>query len=117
MDEFSSPEFLQPFRCDVFPERDRARLAPVGELDLAVADHMEAEARGLWRSGRRLLVIDLRGLSFIDSSGVRMLLGLCADARDGLRLELIPGAPAVQRVFELTGTLEALPFAAFERVR
>ena len=62
-------------------------------------------------SDARQIVLDLRELTFIDSSGVRMI--VCADLRsrqDGDRLRLIRGGARVQRVFELTGVLERLPF-------
>ena len=62
-------------------------------------------------SDARQIVLDLSGLTFIDSSGVRMI--VCANLRsrqDGDRLRLIRGGARVQRVFELTGVLERLPF-------
>jgi anti-anti-sigma factor len=56
-------------------------------------------------------VLDLRGVSFIDSTGLRLALDLDAAARgDGFRVELIPGPPQVQRIFDLTGALDQLPF-------
>jgi anti-anti-sigma factor len=51
-------------------------------------------------------------LTFIDSTGLRLVLEWDSVARrDGLRLRLRPGPPAVQRVFEVTGVIERLPFA------
>lgn len=69
------------------------------------------------RAGVEHLVLDLRGLSFIDSSGVRLAFDLHTEAAgDGLRLELVPGPPNVQRIFELTGTHDRLPFVTPERI-
>src|SRR6185295_2961071 len=49
-------------------------------------------------------VIDLRGLTFIDSSGVSGVLGAARRSRDaGGRLVCVPGPPSIRRVFELTG--------------
>jgi hypothetical protein len=62
----------QPVRCDVVDEPGRVRVAPVGELDLLTAEPLVQTVRELRRSGVEHLVLDLRGLSFIDSSGVRL---------------------------------------------
>ncbi len=99
------------FRCDVEPERDRVRVVLTGELDLATVEPLEREVDSLLGSGFRWIVLDLRGLTFLDSSGLRYLLTLADGARnDGFRLELIQGGDSVRRLFELTGTQDALPF-------
>jgi anti-anti-sigma factor len=57
------------------------------------------------------VVIDLGGLTFIDSSGLRVLLLADARARErGYELVLLPGQETVQRVFEMTGALDVLRF-------
>lgn len=100
-----------PFRYEVFPERDRVRVAPEGELDAAVVDELAEQMQVLRRSGFTWLVLDLRALTFIDSTGLRLVLAVAAAASsEGARLQLLRGPPAVQRIFELTGTLEQLPF-------
>jgi anti-sigma B factor antagonist len=59
------------------------------------------------------VIIDLRGLTFMDSSGVDLLAALATQAkRDGWQLSLIQGAPAIRRVFALTGALSQLPFTS-----
>ncbi len=99
------------FRCDVEPDRDRARVVLTGELDLAGVEPLEREIDSLLGSGFRRIVVDLRGLTFLDSSGLRYVLTLARSAsEDGFRLELIQGGDAVRRLFELTGTQDALPF-------
>jgi anti-anti-sigma factor len=78
--------------------------APRGDLDLAVADAFERQIRELGREGR-IVVIDLRGVDFLDSSGLRSLLALRNDAkRNHHQLVLVPGPPPVRRVFHLTAT-------------
>jgi anti-anti-sigma factor len=92
-------------------EGTAATVRVVGALDLAtvpVLDDQLAELRG---TGFRRLVLDLRGLDFIDSTGLRCILRYDAEARqDGFSIALIQGPPAVQRVFVLTGTTDYLPF-------
>jgi len=88
------------------------RVAPVGELDLVGTPRLEQTIRDLLASGFDRLVVDLTNVEFIDSTGLRLLLALQASADEGtLALEIRPGPPAVQRIFELTGTLHTLTFA------
>jgi len=84
-----------------------------GELDLDGAERVAVELQRAEATDVRRIVLDLSGLRFIDSSGIRLI--LAADARsrtDGDRLALIRGPRPVQRVFELTGVTERLPFVA-----
>jgi anti-anti-sigma factor len=83
-----------------------------GELDLANAEDLARELRRVEGTDALSIVLDLSGLQFIDSTGVRVLLQAHARSRaDSNRLALLRGPRAVQRVFELTGILERLPFA------
>ncbi len=75
-------------------------LAVRGELDLSEASRLEQELAAVERNGPKTLVIDLRGLSFIDSSGLRVILEADVRARhDGRRLVLVPGPEQVHRIF------------------
>ena len=99
------------FRCEVARDDATATVLPIGELDIDTMPILRAWCARLRGDGMRHLVVDLRQLEFIDSSGVRCILDLASEARlDGFSLALIPGSRAVQRVFELTGTTTALPF-------
>src|SRR5690242_14722074 len=99
------------FSCEVVPERDHVRVAPVGELDMASCPALEQTIRELRDAGSDYIVLDLRQLRFLDSTGLRLLLGLSAAARENShRLELIEGPPQVQRVIQLTRTRSVLPF-------
>jgi len=79
-----------------------------GQLDIATVSSARDRIAKLKRSGGHL-VLDLRGLSFIDASGLNLVLGLAAEStRDGWDLSVIPGSSVVQRIFQLTGTEGAL---------
>jgi len=81
-----------------------------GELEISTVPIARNRMADLTHEGSDL-VLDLRGLSFIDSTGLQFVLRLAADStRDGWNLSLIPGASVVQRVFQMTGTEERLPF-------
>jgi anti-sigma B factor antagonist len=59
----------------------------------------------------RRTVVDLRGVTFIGSTGVTAMLDAHARAQaDGLALTVVPGVESVQHVFELTGTARILSF-------
>lgn len=106
------------FACQVTPERDRVRVAPIGELDMATTPRLEASVRELREAGFDHVILDLGRLSFIDSTGLRLILTLDAAARaDALHLELLPGPPEVQRIFEITDTTSRLPFRTNGRAR
>ena len=105
------PSHPERFDCEVEPERDGVRIAPSGPLDMATAPLLEARLAELRDAGHRRLIVDLRRLDFIDSTGLRLLLARDAEARqDGFSFALIAGPPRVQRLFELTRTLDVLPF-------
>jgi anti-anti-sigma factor len=96
---------IAQFTVEVVHERDAVVIAPRGELDLATVDALDASVRDARAAGAADIVIDLRGLTFVDSSGLRLLLQLRNDARrTARRLRLVPGSDEVQRLFALTRT-------------
>lgn len=98
-------------RCEVAPERDVVHVRPIGSLDLATVLSLEQQLEELREAGFRRLIVDLGGLRFMDSTGVHLALRWHAAAQqDGFEIGFAPGPRAVQRVFELTGTIEHLPF-------
>jgi anti-sigma B factor antagonist len=93
---------LAPFRVDVHPERDFVRVAAVGELDVATVPELQAQISALRAAGFARLVLDLRQLTFMDSSGVALILDEDRAARrNGRDFSLISGSPTVQRVLTL----------------
>lgn len=95
----------EPLSLTVAADHPEAAVVAVGDLDVASAELLEREVRELQRSGFEDIVIDLRGVTFLDSRGLRVLLGLRNDAkRNDHRLALVPGPVTVQRIFRLTAT-------------
>jgi anti-anti-sigma factor len=101
---------IEPFHCNVISEGDHVIVAPHGELDMATVGAIEAELMRVRRSGADHVVLDLGGLTFMDSSGLNLVSRWVAESSDGFRFELEPGPPAVQRVFELAAMTGRLPF-------
>lgn len=82
-----------------------ARVALRGELDRATAPLLEESLAPLESNGFTSIMIDLRDLKFIDSSGLRALLAASQRAEtNGHRLLLVGATPGARRLFELTGT-------------
>jgi anti-sigma B factor antagonist len=89
---------------DRLDEGDAAVLALRGELDVEAGPQLrEALLEAIGEGGRRV-VVDLEGVSFIDSAGLGVLVGGLKRARsnDG-ELVLVCTARTVLRVFEITG--------------
>ena len=74
-----------------------------GELDLATADRLWTQVEPLIQPDVRI-VLDASGMTFLDSSGLRVLLLMHNGATaGGGTLLLVAPPPAVQRVLDLAG--------------
>jgi anti-sigma B factor antagonist len=105
-----------PFGCTVHAQDDVVTITPTGELDVGTVPLLEAAMSYHRDLGISTLVVDLRGLTFIDSSGVHLLLRWARDAARGrYELRVIPGSERVQLVFAMTGVLGALGLEARSR--
>jgi anti-sigma B factor antagonist len=82
-----------------------------GELDLVstqLLDDAIAHVDAITIDG---ITLDLGKVEFIDSTGVRAVLTLRERCRQrGTEFQIVPGPPAVQRVFDVTGLCDVLPF-------
>jgi anti-sigma B factor antagonist len=84
-------------------------IALAGEFDLSGVQEFEAELYRLEAEAPGVLVVDLTGLEFMDSSGLRSLVMADQRAREAQRrLAIVPGRPTVRRVFEITALDERL---------
>jgi anti-anti-sigma factor len=79
------------------------RLVLSGELDLASVEELQSKLKQLEAGEPQLLVLDLRGLEFMDSTGLRTVIAADARARErGGRLVIVRARDEVDRVFRLT---------------
>jgi anti-anti-sigma factor len=82
---------------------DAAWVNVAGELDIATTPRLEQALREP-ELQVRLVVLDLRDVAFMDSSGVHAIVDASLRAREvDHRLFLLRGSPGVDRVFTLTG--------------
>jgi anti-anti-sigma factor len=85
------------------------RLVLSGELDIATAPQVEEELERLEPDTPRVLILDLRGLDFMDSTGLRTVVAADTRAREaGRRLVVVRGSAAVDRIFSVTHLDERL---------
>ena len=80
-----------------------------GDLDIATLVEAEDAVAAAEREAPDVLVVDLSGLAFLDSSGVRLVLQAEARARAaGRRLAVVLGTGRALRLFEVLGLLNRL---------
>jgi anti-sigma B factor antagonist len=89
-----------------------AVIAATGELDLSGAALLQVEIDRLAEDGELGgVVLDMRGLEFMDSSGLRLVVLADMQAREaGRRFALVRGDETVHRVFEITRMSDRLEF-------
>ncbi len=84
-----------------------AEVALSGELDISTYEDALAQLAAAERSAPELLVVDLAGLRFVDSTGVRLILSADERAREtGRRLALRLGDGSARRVFTALGLVD-----------
>jgi anti-sigma B factor antagonist len=93
-----------------YRESECVRVEVSGELDLSSALVFEEALRRVEDDAQpELLVLDLRALKFMDSTGLRLILSANARAVNQDRtLAIIEGGEAIKRILRLTGVLERL---------
>ena len=92
-------------------EGDVVRVCPFGEVGAGTVGPIRERLEHVTASGARRVVLDLRGVTFLDSAGLNLALEADAASRaQGCEFGLIGGPANVQRVFDLTGARARLPF-------
>jgi anti-anti-sigma factor len=99
------------FRCETGRAGDTDWVRPVGELDLDTEPQLEEAIAAIREQSAPRLVLDLRELTFMDSTGLRLLIRWDTAAKQvGFRFAIVPGPDVVQRVVRLTGMEDQLTF-------
>jgi anti-sigma B factor antagonist len=109
----TDPSFQPPdsFRCDTGRAADTDWVRPVGELDLDTEPQLEQAIAAVREQGAPRLVLDLRELTFMDSTGLRLVIRWDTAAREqGFEFAIVRGPDVVQRVVRLTGMEDQLTF-------
>ena len=94
---------VRSFSIETGSLADAALVSLNGDLDLSTAKRAEQAIEEAEKASPPVLVVDLRGLSFMDSTGLRVVVSADKRAtRANRRLVIIQGPAAVRRVFEIT---------------
>ena len=96
-----------PFEIEVVTSDGAVHVKPRGELDIATAGLLEAGLLRAEATSAPTVVLDLAGVSFIDSTGLRTLLSAHARSRqDGDRLRIVGASEQARKLFTIAGVLE-----------
>ncbi len=97
------------FEAEISARGDELWVLPRGDLDLAAAPELEESLRLAAASDAAAIVVDLRGLEFLDSNGLRALVQ--ARLEDGgERISFVAGNDHVQSILRISGLADKLPF-------
>jgi len=98
-----------PFAITVQPDRDRVRVTASGEIDLVTAPLLEAQLKDLWSAGWTDVTADLSRVTFLDSTGVHVLVTARSDAIEhGSAFTVTNGSAAVSEVLRICGVEDLL---------
>src|SRR3954453_2277948 len=90
-------------------ESDRVVLTMTGELDMANAPLLQGAMESPQLAETKTVVLDLQGLTFLDSTGLRIILAAREQCwRRGQEFAVTPGSQQVQRLLSVTGVGEHL---------
>jgi anti-sigma B factor antagonist len=102
---------MSDFRFETSQNGDAHLVRLYGDFDITGFKQVDEALVGIQAGGRPTVTLDLRRLTFIDSSGIRAILRADARARSlGERLRLIAGPDRVQKVFRITRLDDQLEF-------
>jgi len=97
------------FRLEVQSQGKATVIAVRGELDLASSPALQEELDRVSASDAEMLIIDLRELDFMDSTGLSVLVRAHQRAEEqGRQLAVVKGPQQVQRLLSLTGVADRL---------
>jgi anti-sigma B factor antagonist len=106
-DASSAAAIPEPLQVELRQEGDELHVRPVGELDLVSVETLRGPLDRAVAGGHPV-VLELDGLTFLDSAGVGLIVQAWESARRaGVALRCTPGRPAIQRTLQVAG-LEGL---------
>jgi anti-sigma B factor antagonist len=106
---------VEAFKVEAAQTGETLQIRLIGEFDLPAFDQVDTLLTDAQRGNSHDVLVDLRGLTFIDSSGIRALVRAHKRGVEGaLPLRLIRGPHNVHRVFELAGLDSRLDFVEGE---
>jgi anti-anti-sigma factor len=101
---------VQQFDVEVVRDHRVSTVRVRGEIDLAAAERLERALQSVQDEPAEVTVLDLREVTFIDSTGLRTITSADARARkNGHELRIVRGSEQVQKLLHVTGMDKILP--------
>ena len=102
---------MTDFEVDLEARGDELWVLPTGDLDLAATPELRETLSLALRSDAPAIVVDLRGLDFLDSTGLKSLVEAHAGP-EGHRVSFVRGNDIVEQVLTVSNLSEELRFRA-----
>jgi anti-sigma B factor antagonist len=103
---------MQPFEIEIIQCDDAVTVVVEGEIDIATAPLLEQRLTEVEAGDAPQLIIDLDRVSFMDSTGLQVLVSHTLSETNGRRIRLTKGSAQVQRLFTISGMVDHLPFVS-----
>jgi len=85
----------------------------VGEIDVTTAPELRSALLGLATAAEPTVIVDLRSVTFLDSTALGVLVGTHKQCRElGGELRLVVSEPRILKIFEITGLTELFDIRA-----
>jgi anti-sigma B factor antagonist len=110
MADVHDAEASEPFDLEVRHARGRVAVVPRGELDMTTVSRLAETIDGLVAGDAPEIFLDLRHLTFMDSTGLKLVIRV--SRRHDAVVRVIDGTGPVARVFDVAGVRHAIPFAS-----
>lgn len=95
--------FVSSLQINVEEKNGLSTLSLLGELDIATSEKLARSLSNIEGKEPHTIILDLTGLDFIDSSGLRVIVAADSEARRaGRRVVVVEGPEPVRRVFRHT---------------
>jgi anti-sigma B factor antagonist len=97
----------QPFAVSEHDEQGSLRLAVTGEIDVATAPTLRERLDGAIDRGTGILIVDLLGVTFLDSTALGVLIGARERCQQqSMQLRIVLSEARIVKIFEITGLTE-----------
>jgi len=94
----------QEFHIDEWSDGDVPVIAVTGEIDVATAPQLRESLQSVIATGKTTIVLDLLGVTFLDSTALGVLVGALRRCREsGGDLQVVVAEPRILKIFEITG--------------
>jgi anti-sigma B factor antagonist len=102
----------QEFRIEEGVDQGVPVITVVGEIDVATAPQLRESLHGVIAQGQSTVVLDLLGVTFLDSTALGVLVGGLKRCRElGGELHVVVADARIRKIFEITGLNKVFPLS------